>query len=157
MTQIKRGIRFKRVFISGTFDMLHSGHITFLKEASKYGELFVGMGSDYSIEKYKGKKPVCGEDERLFMVKAIRYVTEAWINSGEGPLDFIEDLEHTNPDIYICNEDQGSEERESICQELGIEYIVLPRTQEKGLPARSTTNYRLHRQSDDEENFMMSL
>ena len=132
----------KRVFVTGTFDMLHSGHITFFKRAASYGDLYVGMGSDYSIEKYKGKKPVCGEDERLFMVKSIRYVTEAWINSGEGPLDFIEDLEHTNPDIYICNQEQASEERELLCSELGIEYIILPRTPETGLPERSTTEYR---------------
>ena len=132
----------KRVFITGTFDMLHSGHITFFKEAAKYGELFVGLGSDYSVEKYKGQKPVCCEEERLFMVKSIRYVTEAWINSGEGPLDFTEDLEHTKPDIYICNEEQSTGEREELCTDLGIEYIILKRTQEPGLPARSTTDYR---------------
>jgi cytidyltransferase-like protein len=49
--------------------MLHSGHVTFLKRAAEYGDLYVGMGSDYSIEKYKGKAPVCKEAERLFMVK----------------------------------------------------------------------------------------
>jgi len=142
MMQKRQDMKSKRVFVSGSFDMLHSGHVTFLKEASKYGELLVGMGSDYSIEKYKGKKPVCKEDERLFMVKAIRYVTEAWINSGEGPLDFIDDLEHTAPDIFICNQDQACEEKELACRDLGIEYIILQRTQEPGLPERSTTKYR---------------
>ena len=132
----------KRVFVAGSFDMLHSGHITFLKEASKYGELFVGLGSDYSIEKYKGHKPVCGEEERLFMILAIRYVSEAWINTGEGPLDFAEDIEHTAPDIFICNDDQFSEEKKLLCKELGIQFIVLQRTQEAGLPARSTREYR---------------
>jgi cytidyltransferase-like protein len=132
----------KRVFVSGSFDMLHSGHITFLKEAAKYGELFVGLGSDYSIEKYKGKKPVCNEEERLIMVRAIRYVSEAWINSGEGQFDYAEDLEHTIPDILIVNEEQASEEKELLCQELGIAYYVLQRTQEPGLPQRSTTKLR---------------
>src|SRR3972149_11922974 len=113
-------MRKKRVFVAGSFDMLHSGHVTFLKQASEYGELFVGIGSDYSIEKYKHKKPVCNENERLFMVKAIRYVSEAWINSGEGSLDFIEDIEHFMPDIHICNKEQHSEIREAICDELGI-------------------------------------
>jgi len=106
-----------RVFVSGSFDMLHSGHITFLKEAAKYGELFVGIGSDYSIEKYKGRPPVCDEEERLFMVKAIRWVSEAWINTGEGAVDFMEDIEHTVPDILVVNEDQHSEEKESLCFE----------------------------------------
>jgi cytidyltransferase-like protein len=131
-----------RVFVSGTFDMLHSGHITFLKRASEYGELFVGIGSDYSVIKYKDRIPICGEEERLFMVKSIRYVSEAWINSGEGYLDYMEDIEHTAPDILIVNEDQHSEEKENLCEDLGIKYIVLKRTQEPGLPARSTTNYR---------------
>lgn len=132
----------KRVFVSGTFDMLHSGHITFLKEASSYGNLFVGIGSDYSVEKYKGQKPVCNEEERLFMLNSIKYVTQAWVNSGEGFLDFAEDLEHTNPDIFICNEEQASEEKELLCADLGIAYYVLKRHQEPGLPKRSTSSYR---------------
>jgi cytidyltransferase-like protein len=129
-----------RVFISGTFDLLHSGHVTFLQQAAMYGELFVGVGSDASILKYKGHNPIYSEEERLFMLRSLKCVTEAWINSGEGPLDFIEDLEHTVPDIHICNEDQDSEERKLICQDLGIEYIVLKRNTIKGLHVRSTTN-----------------
>lgn len=137
-----------RVFVSGSFDMLHSGHVTFLKEAAKYGDLYVGMGSDYSIEKYKGKLPVCGEAERLFMVSAIRYVEEAFINTGEGPVDFMEEIEHIHPDIFIVNDDQDSEEKRLLCGELGIEYIILQRTQEPGLPARSTTDYRRYVEFD---------
>lgn len=137
-----------RVFVSGTFDMLHSGHVTFLKEAAEYGVLFVGVGSDYSVEKYKGRPPVCGEEERLFMVKAIRWVTSAWINTGEGPVDFMEDIEHACPDMLIVNTDQDSEEKRLLCEELGIGYLVLPRTQEPGLPARSTTEYRRYVEFD---------
>jgi cytidyltransferase-like protein len=36
----------KKVFVSGCFDILHSGHIAFLKEAAQFGELHVGLGSD---------------------------------------------------------------------------------------------------------------
>ena len=129
-----------RVFVSGSFDLLHSGHVTFLQQAAEYGELFVGIGSDYSIEKYKGHEPIYNEDERLFMLKSLKCVSDAWINSGEGPLDFIEDLEHTVPDIYICNMEQDSIERRLLCEDLGIEYIVLQRNTLKGLPQRSTTN-----------------
>lgn len=130
------------VLVTGSFDMLHSGHITFLKNASMFGELFVGIGSDYSIEKYKGQKPVCNEKERLFMLQSIKYVTDCFINSGEGSLDFIEDIKKLNPDIHICNEEQASKERELICKDLGIEYVVLKRDTIEGLPIRSTTNMR---------------
>ena len=137
-----RDIKSKRVFVTGSFDILHSGHITFLKEAAKYGEVLVGIGSDESILKYKGKLPVCLEDERLFMLRAIRYVTSVWVNSGEGPLDFADDLEHIAPDIFICNEEQSSIDKQVLCEILHIDYIVLKRTHEPGLPARSTTKYR---------------
>lgn len=129
-----------KVLVTGSFDMLHSGHITFLQQAAKFGDLYVGLGSDYSITKYKGKPPVCNQQERLFMVKSLRCVKDAWINSGEGPIDFTQELSKVN--IYICNEDQHSKEKEELCKNLGIFYIVLKRETLPGLPARSTTKYR---------------
>ncbi|MCQ2175923.1 MAG: adenylyltransferase/cytidyltransferase family protein [Bacteroidales bacterium] len=39
----------KKVFVSGCYDLLHSGHIEFFKEASKFGDLYVGIGSDETI------------------------------------------------------------------------------------------------------------
>lgn len=131
-----------RVFVSGSFDTLHPGHIAFLKEAYKYGMLLVGIGSDYSIEKYKGKKPVFNQNERLYMIKSLKYVTEAWINTGEGPVDFMEDIEHIRPDIVIVNDDQDTIEKRLLCEELGIEYIVLKRVPERDLPKRSSTSIR---------------
>lgn len=126
--------------MSGTFDLLHSGHITFLKEAAKFGELYVGLGSDYSIDKYKGRAPVCSEAERLFMVKSIRWVKDAWVNKGEGPNDFF--FMDFKPDVVVVNEDQANEDKQLYCWEQGIKYVILERTQEPGLPARSTTKLR---------------
>jgi cytidyltransferase-like protein len=39
----------KKVFVSGCYDMLHSGHIAFFEEAALYGDLYVGIGSDQTI------------------------------------------------------------------------------------------------------------
>ena len=74
----------KKVFVSGCYDMLHSGHVAFFKEASCYGDLYVGIGSDATIMELKNRMPVYSERERLYMVKAIRYVTDACINTGSG-------------------------------------------------------------------------
>ena len=74
----------KKVFVSGCYDMLHSGHVAFFKSASKYGDLYVGIGSDKTIEELKHRKTVYSERERLYMVKAIRYVKDAFINPGPG-------------------------------------------------------------------------
>lgn len=132
----------KRVFVSGCYDMLHSGHVAFFKEASKYGDLYVGIGSDKTIEELKNRKTVCSEKERLYMVKAIRYVTDACINSGSGMMDFIESVDRFKPDVFVVNSDGGSDTKRRFCEERGIEYVVLEREPEDGLQARSTTALR---------------
>ena len=74
----------KKVFVSGCYDLLHSGHVEFFRQASQYGELYVGIGSDSTILEYKHHKTFYPEQERLFMVKSIRYVKDAFINAGSG-------------------------------------------------------------------------
>ncbi len=132
----------KRVFVSGCYDLLHSGHVAFFKEAAGYGDLYVGIGSDATIRDLKGRNTVNSEQERLYMVKAVRYVTGAWINQGSGILDFEIDLRQFKPDIFVVNEDGHSPAKEALCAELGIQYQILKRIPEAGLPARSTTGLR---------------
>ncbi len=132
----------EKVFVSGCYDMLHSGHVAFFKEASRYGDLYVGIGSDKTIAELKHRKTVYSEKERLYMVKAIRYVTDAFINRGSGMLDFIDTLDRVKPDIFVVNSDGGSELKRNLCLGRGIEYIELERTPEAGLEARSTTSLR---------------
>ena len=132
----------KKVFVSGCYDMLHSGHVAFFKEASRYGDLYVGIGSDKTIEELKHRKTVYSEKERLYMVKAIRYVTDAVINPGSGMMDFVESVERIRPDVFVVNSDGGSDTKRRFCEERGIEYVVLERQPDAGLEARSTTSLR---------------
>lgn len=122
--------------------MLHSGHVAFFKEASRYGDLYVGIGSDATVEELKKRRTVYSEKERLYMVKAIRYVTDAYINGGSGMLDFIDTLDKVKPDRFVVNSDGGSEAKRRLCEERGIEYIELQRMPDAGLEARSTTALR---------------
>ena len=47
-----------KVFVSGSFDMLHSGHVAFFEEAASHGDLYVGIGSDKTIEGLKARKTI---------------------------------------------------------------------------------------------------
>lgn len=132
----------KKVFVSGCYDMLHSGHVAFFKEASRYGDLYVGIGSDKTIMELKNRVPVYSERERLYMVKAIRYVTDAYINAGTGMLDFIETVDMVKPDVFVVNSDGGSDTKREFCRKRRIEYIELERIPDDGLEARSTTSLR---------------
>mgnify|MGYP002622692760 CR=1 FL=1 len=129
----------RRVFVSGCYDLLHSGHVEFFRQASQYGDLYVGIGSDQTILHYKHHKTVYSEQERLFMVQSIRYVKEAFINTGDGVLDFVPTLDIVRPDALVVNADGDNPDKRRICQERGIEYIVLDRTPHEGLEARSST------------------
>jgi cytidyltransferase-like protein len=132
----------KKVFVSGCYDMLHSGHVAFFEEASSYGDLYVGIGSDRTIHDLKNRKTINTERERLYMVKAIRYVKDAFVNSGSGIMDFAEDVKRLKPDIFFVNSDGYTPEKRRFCDEHGIELIVSNREPAAGLPRRSTTALR---------------
>ena len=132
----------KKVFVSGCYDMLHSGHVAFLEEAARLGELYVGLGSDETIFKLKGRKTINSNAERLYMVRALRCVKEAWINSGSGIMDFEKEVTQLKPDFFFVNTDGYTAAKKEFCEKLGIKLVVSERIPEKGLPARSTTALR---------------
>ena len=76
------------------------------------------------------------------MVKSIRYVKDAYINQGSGILDFLPTLDIVKPDILVVNEDGGNDDKRRVCEERGMEYIVLKRTPQEGLTARSSTELK---------------
>ena len=132
----------KKVFISGCYDLLHSGHIAFFEEAAHFGDLYVGIGSDITIEQLKGRPTVNTDKERLYMVQAIKHVKDAWINSGSGLLDFESEIHQLKPDIFFINEDGFTPDKVKLCKEIGAELVVSKRMPHEGLPARSTTSLR---------------
>jgi len=132
------------VFVSGCYDLLHSGHVEFFKSASKLGtRLIVALGSDATILKLKGKLPVIPEEERLFMVQSIRYVSSAFISSGNGFLDFEKEFLLAKPNKFVINDDSGAtKEKQALCDLVGCQLITLKRLPAKGLLTRSTTKLR---------------
>ena len=132
----------KKVFVSGCYDLLHSGHVEFFRQASQYGDLYVGIGSDQTILGYKHHKTFYPEQERLFMVKSIKYVKDAYINAGDGIMDVVPTIDIVKPDIFVVNADGSSETKRQFCEERGIEYVVLQRTPAEGLTARSSTDIK---------------
>lgn len=122
--------------------MLHSGHVEFFQQASQFGDLYVGIGSDATYLEYKHRKPMFPQEERLFMVKNIKAVKEAYINEGSGVIDFIPTLDIVKPDIFVVNAEGGSPAKRQLCEERGIQYVELQRTPHEGLEARSSSSLK---------------
>jgi cytidyltransferase-like protein len=132
----------KKVFVSGCFDLLHSGHIAFLETAASYGDLYVCIGSDKTVYDLKGRYPIITQQERKYMIQALRCIHTCKINKGSGILDFETEINEIKPDIFIVNEDGNTPSKAKLCKDKGIEYIVLDRIPSEGLPVRSTTTLR---------------
>ena len=133
----------KKVIVTGSFDWLHSGHIRFFEEASKLGDLYVAVGHDENIRLLKGEgHPMFSQDERIYMVQAIRFVAQALLTSGHGWMDAAPEIARIRPDIYVVNEDGDRPEKQKFCREHGLDYVVLKRTPKDGLPTRESTALR---------------
>ncbi|MEM0363499.1 MAG: DUF357 domain-containing protein [Sulfolobaceae archaeon] len=104
----------KKVFVAGTFDIIHPGHIEFLKEASKYGRVYVVVARDTNSERIKGRKPINDEQTRLMIVKNLKYVFDAILGDQE---DFLKSVEKIRPDIIFLGPDQKVDE-DKLLQEL---------------------------------------
>ena len=141
----------KKVFVSGCYDLLHSGHVEFFKQASQFGDLYVGIGSDATYLEYKHRKPMFPQEERLFMVSNIKFVKEAYINEGSGVIDFLPTLDIVKPDIFVVNAEGGSDAKRQLCEERGIQYIELERTPAEGLQARSSSSLKAALSTQQEE------
>jgi D-glycero-beta-D-manno-heptose 1-phosphate adenylyltransferase len=134
--KLKENLKDKKiVFCSGSFDLIHAGHILFFEDCKKYGDiLIVGVGCDKIIKTFKGdKRPILNEKIRIKIIDSLKPVDYCFLDtfsSKENPLESIKlILGILKPDFYIINEDAFNiPYREEICRELKIKMIILKRT-----------------------------
>ena len=134
----------RKVFVSGCFDVLHAGHVAFFKNAEKFGDLYVSIGSDETIRQLKNRNSIYSEEERLYIIQELKCVKKAFVATGSGKMDFLNELEKIKPDIFIVNEDGDSQEKRDLCKSLGIEYKIFERNPPMGMPPRTSTGLRAH-------------
>ena len=100
----------KTVMCFGTFDRLHPGHISYLKQAGEYGEiLIVVIARDVNVKKIKGRLPSKNEAERLEEIKKIKFVDQAVLGQIKNKYNIIKKY---NPDVICLGYDQNVDETE---------------------------------------------
>jgi cytidyltransferase-like protein len=133
----------KKVIVTGCYDWLHSGHVRFFEEVSGLGDLYVAVGNDANVTFLKGAgHPLQTQDERRYMVQAIRFVKQVLVTSGWGWMDAEPEIEMLKPEFYAVNEDGDKPEKREFCAQHGLEYVVLKRLPKEGLPRRQSTDLR---------------
>jgi len=138
------------VFCSGSFDLLHVGHLRFLEAAKKLGDvLLVAVGNDADIQTAKGAgRPIINELDRIRLVDALKPVDYAFINKSPEPgtawLSPLEEIfELTKPDVWAINYDGSHmDDRRMIAKKYGInlQILELERTNATSEGAASTTS-----------------
>jgi len=97
-----------KVLCFGSFDVLHPGHISYLKQAKRLGEyLVVVVARDETIKKIKGKAPRCSQAERIKCVMELPHVDKV-VLGYEADLNPYKIIEEINPDIIALGYDQNS-------------------------------------------------
>ena len=104
----------KIVLASGTFDLLHLGHVRFLEEAKKAGgkdaELIVIVARDSTVKDRKGKKPIMPEDQRRALVESLKVVDEAILGIEDFSITNV--IDQLKPDVIAVGHDQDGIEEE---------------------------------------------
>lgn len=119
----------KIVATNGCFDLLHVGHIRYLKAARALGDvLVVGLNGDQSVRELKGRgRPINGENERAELVASLESVDLVAIFSELRATHFIESVA---PDVYVKGGDYSSEtlnpEERAALQKIGSKIAIVP-------------------------------
>ncbi len=99
-----------KVFVGGVFDILHVGHLDFLRRAKEFGdELVVVVANDETVKNMKGRSPVNPSQDRLEVIKALRIVDDAIVGHSD---DMLKTVKEVCPDIIVLGPDQNFEEED---------------------------------------------
>ncbi|MBQ8634523.1 D-glycero-beta-D-manno-heptose 1-phosphate adenylyltransferase [bacterium] len=124
------------VFTNGCFDILHIGHVRYLKESAKFGDkLIIGLNSDSSVKKLKGEtRPINNESDRAELLSELNFVDYVVIFDENTPEKLLDEIK---PDIYTKGADYTIEtlpEAQTVIKNGGrVEFINL-------VEGKSTTN-----------------
>lgn len=126
----------KIVFTNGCFDILHAGHVRYLKSARCFGDvLILGLNSDKSVRALKGEgRPINGEQDRVEVMGALKPVDYVVLFDEATAESLIEEIE---PDVYVKGGDYSIDTlpEAKIVASYGGETKLMPM-----VPGRSSTN-----------------
>lgn len=121
-----------RLYAGGTFDLFHAGHVAFLRECAKHGDVWIGLNEDDFCERYK-RRPIMSYDERFAVLRAYRYVHMVIPNVGGE--DSKPAIEYAMPEFIAHGDDWTGDSlkrqmglTDEFLARLGIEMLEIPYT-----------------------------
>jgi cytidyltransferase-like protein len=126
-----------KIFVSGTYDILHAGHVQFFKEARALGDyLIVSFCSNENLKLYKGRESCIPDDNKKILLESIRYVDKVVVGDKDGGVwDFVPAFLSEKPDMLVTTiDDKHAEEKRVFCEKHKTKFVVLPKTPPMATP-----------------------
>lgn len=125
-----------KILVGGVMDLLHYGHINFLKTARSYGDhLTLALNRDEFVYAYKGKYPIMNIKERVAVCEGIRWVDEVIVNEGDE--NWMNTIARVQPKYIVTSEEWREKDyykqmgiTKDTINSLDIELIYIPYTSE---------------------------
>lgn len=122
------------IYTGGTFDLIHSGHVNFLRRCAEIGNVTIALNTDEFIAEYKGKPPIMSYDERFAVLSEFYSVKNIFPN--EGGADSKPTILRANPDMIAIGSDWARKDyykqmgfTQDWLDERGISLMYIPYTQ----------------------------
>lgn len=124
----------KCVIVCGGFDNIRSQDVRFLQEAAHLGSLCVLLWNDESLRFVTRKDPKLPQEERLYFLQAIRYVSRVHLTAQRSDSDSLPSVHGVNPFMWVVRQKDDTAAKQAFCSKKGLEYRVLTNSDLAGFP-----------------------
>jgi cytidyltransferase-like protein len=126
------------VVVSGDFDDIRSRHVRFLQEAARLGDLHVLLWNDEFLHQFTKKAPKFPEQERLYYLRAIRFVRKVHPLQGTWDTDALPNIPDVQPTVWAVTESEHTPKKKAFCQDKNLRYEIITQQQLQGFPDNNT-------------------
>ena len=141
-------------YTTGVFDLFHVGHLEILRKAKENCDyLIVGVSTDELVQEYKNKRPIITFDQRIEIIKSIKYVDEVVIQKDRDKLSALHKIGFNI--MFVGDDWKGSKiflELESKFQKHGVEIFYFPYTKNISSTSLRSTLKRLIQEEEKDSN-----
>lgn len=131
----------KKVFVSGSFNVLHAGHLQFFREARALGDsLVVSFPPADLLWSVYGKKSVLEDVDKMELLSSLEMVDEVVLSTDEdAELSFLTAFRRVKPAVLaVTTDDLYMDAKRRLCEQEGVEFVVLEKTRPDGSTASSS-------------------
>lgn len=141
-------------YTTGVFDLFHVGHLEILRKAKENCDyLIVGVSTDELVQEYKNKRPIITFDQRIEIIKSIKYVDEVVVQKDRDKLSALNKIGFNI--MFVGDDWKGSKiflELESKFQKHGVEIFYFPYTKNISSTSLRSTLKRLIQEEEKDSN-----